>query len=130
MRTKLTRRHTPAQVAGTGDFCDRVMINGEPKETTQITSKEKTKIDVLFKPVGDTPVIKKPRWKMERTRTISSLVNFLQKYLDLDVKRDSIFLYVSSSFAPSLDTEIGTLFDCFSAEGTLILQYCKSHAWG
>ena len=100
------------------------------KEAAQPTAREKSKVDVLFKPVGSAPVIKKPKWKMERNQTISYLVNFLQKYLDLDSKKDNLFLYVSSSFAPTPDTEIGPLFDCFSAEGTLILQYCNSHAWG
>ncbi|VDL91216.1 unnamed protein product [Schistocephalus solidus] len=88
-----------------------------------------TKVDVLLKPVGDAPGMRKSKWKVPRTDTILSLVNFIRRYVNLD-SHDNLLLYVSQSFAPSLDTEIGTLYDCFHADGKLILNYCKSQAWG
>ncbi|CDI98729.1 ubiquitin protein atg12 [Echinococcus multilocularis] len=100
------------------------------KEVIQGPFKEQTKIEVLFKPVGDAPCMKKSKWKVARSDTLSAVTSFLFKYLNLIPQQDSIFIFVSSSFTPPLDTELGTLFDCFSTEGTLILQYCKSQAWG
>lgn len=100
------------------------------KEALQAPSKEQTKIEVLFKPVGDAPCVKRAKWKVFRSDTLSTMTSFLFKYLSLVPQEDRLFIFVSSSFAPSLDTELGTLYDCFSTEGTLILQYCKSLAWG
>ncbi|VDK81769.1 unnamed protein product [Dibothriocephalus latus] len=87
------------------------------------------KVDVLLKPVGDAPGMQKSKWKVQRTDTLLNMVNFIRRYLKLD-PHDNLLLYVSQSFAPSLDTEIGTLYDCFHADGKLILNYCKCQAWG
>ncbi|VDD80696.1 unnamed protein product [Mesocestoides corti] len=92
--------------------------------------KHSIKVDVLFKAVGDAPRMKKSRWAIKRNDTVINLTIFLRRYLGLGQSQDNLFIYVASSFAPPLDTEIGTLFDSFSADGTLILQYCKTQAWG
>uniref|UniRef100_A0A5K3ESN1 Ubiquitin-like protein ATG12 n=1 Tax=Mesocestoides corti TaxID=53468 RepID=A0A5K3ESN1_MESCO len=91
--------------------------------------KHSIKVDVLFKAVGDAPRMKKSRWAIKRNDTVINLTIFLRRYLGLGQSQDNLFIYVASSFAPPLDTEIGTLFDSFSADGTLILQYCKTQAW-
>ncbi|VDK39438.1 unnamed protein product [Taenia asiatica] len=100
------------------------------KEVLQVPSKEQSKIEVFFKPVGDAPCVKKAKWKVARSDTLSAITSFLFKYLNLVPHKDNLFIFVSSSFTPPLDTELGTLYDCFSTEGMLILQYCKSQAWG
>lgn len=88
------------------------------------------KIDVLFKAVGDAPRMKKTKYAVLRSDTIIKLTSFLRRYLDISLTQDHLFLYVASGFAPPPDTEVGTLFDCFSMDGKLILSYCKSQAWG
>lgn len=89
----------------------------------------KSKIDVLLKPAGDAPIMKKKRWAVERNKRVSWISEFIKKYLKLDPK-ESMFLYVHQSFAPSPDTEIGTVFDCFGSDGKLVVHYCRTQAWG
>ncbi|OWF46477.1 ubiquitin-like protein ATG12 [Mizuhopecten yessoensis] len=89
----------------------------------------KSKIDVLLKPAGDAPIMKKKRWAVERNKRVSWISEFIKKYLKLDQK-ESMFLYVQQSFAPSPDTEIGTVFDCFGSDGKLVVHYCRTQAWG
>ncbi|XP_060074821.1 ubiquitin-like protein ATG12 [Ylistrum balloti] len=92
-------------------------------------SETKSKIDVLLKPAGDAPIMKKKRWAVERNKKVNWISEFIKKYLKLDPK-ESMFLYVHQSFAPSPDTEIGTVFDCFGSDGKLVVHYCRTQAWG
>jgi ubiquitin-like protein ATG12 len=41
-----------------------------------------------------------------------------------------LFLYVNQEFAPSPDTEIGTIYDCFKVGNNVIFHYCTTPAWG
>uniref|UniRef100_A0A1A8SJE5 Ubiquitin-like protein ATG12 n=1 Tax=Nothobranchius rachovii TaxID=451742 RepID=A0A1A8SJE5_9TELE len=93
------------------------------------TNDEKKKIDVLLKAVGDTPIMKKKKWAVDRGRTLQSLSQFISRFLKLDAS-EQLFIYVNQSFAPSPDQEVGILFDCFGSDGKLVLHYCKSQAWG
>ncbi|XP_011416102.2 ubiquitin-like protein ATG12 [Magallana gigas] len=88
-----------------------------------------TKIDVLLKPAGDAPIMKKKKWAVDRNKRIGWVGEFIKKYLKLTAQ-DSVFLYVNQSFAPTPDTEIGSIFDCFGSDGKLVLHYCKTQAWG
>ncbi|GAB1610177.1 ubiquitin-like protein ATG12 [Argonauta hians] len=96
---------------------------GTPAQQTKV------KVDVLLKPAGDAPIMKKKRWAVERTMKVSSICEFIKKYIKCD-PADSMFLYVRQSFAPSLDTPVGSLFDCYGSDGKLVLHYCKTAAWG
>ncbi|CAI9734956.1 ATG12 [Octopus vulgaris] len=89
----------------------------------------KVKVDVLLKPAGDAPIMKKKRWAVERSMKVASICEFIKKYIKCD-PADSMFLYVRQSFAPSLDTSVGILFDCYGSDGKLVLHYCKTAAWG
>ncbi|XP_014773696.1 ubiquitin-like protein ATG12 [Octopus bimaculoides] len=89
----------------------------------------KVKVDVLLKPAGDAPIMKKKRWAVERSMKVGSICEFIKKYIKCD-PADSMFLYVRQSFAPSLDTPVGILFDCYGSDGKLVLHYCKTAAWG
>lgn len=104
----------------------------QPSTHTEVksTSKDQSyKIDVLLKPAGDAPIMKKKKWAVERNKQISWICAFIKKYIRCD-PTDSLFLYVNQSFSPSPDTEIGSVFDCFGSDGKLVLHYCKSQAWG
>lgn len=103
--------------------------NPQNNDTNQSPTNDQNKITVSFKAVGSTPVLAKKKLTIDRSETVASLVNYLRKKLRMRAD-ENIFIFVSSSFTPSLDTDIGTIFDCFSAEGTLFLQYCTTTAWG
>lgn len=98
-------------------------------DAPQSSTSDRSKITVSFKAVGNAPVLAKSKLKIDRSETVASLAIFLRKRLRIREDED-IFIFVASSFTPALDTEIGTVFDCFSAEGTLFLQYCTTKAWG
>jgi len=41
-------------------------------------------VDVLLKPTGDAPIMKKRKWTVERTKKISSIIDFVRKYLKFE----------------------------------------------
>lgn len=86
-------------------------------------------VTVLLQAAGSAPQLKKKRWKVGRSKTMAWVVSFLRGYIAC-APNESLFIYVNQCFAPSLDTEIGTLYDCYSAEGKLVLHFCKAQAWG
>ena len=42
----------------------------------------------------------------------------------------SQFMYLNSSFSPSLDERIGTLHEAYNVDGKLIVNYSTTPAWG
>lgn len=87
------------------------------------------KVILLLKAAGNAPVMKKMKWSVSRKQKIHWVVDFIRKYISC-APSESLFLYVNQCFAPAMDAEIGSLYDCFSVEGKLILHYCKTQAWG
>ncbi|CAF0867303.1 unnamed protein product [Rotaria sp. Silwood1] len=89
------------------------------------------KVVFLLKAAGGAPILKKKKWALPRTKTIGHIVEFLKKYMQLDAQQQQqLFLYVNQAFAPALDTTIGSVNDSFSSEGTLVLHYSLTQAWG
>lgn len=41
-------------------------------------------VDVLLKPAGDAPIMKKKRWAVERSKKVSSICEFIKKYIKCD----------------------------------------------
>lgn len=93
------------------------------------SSSSPNKIKVLFKHVGDAPVINKTKWAVESYRTVSDTILFLRKYLKTDPSK-SIFIYVNQSFAPALDQTLQNLYDCYESDKKLVLHYAYTQAWG
>ncbi|CAF2123204.1 unnamed protein product [Rotaria magnacalcarata] len=89
------------------------------------------KIVFLLKAVGGAPILKRQRWALPRSKTIGHIVEFLKKYMQLDAEQQKqLFIYVNQTFAPAFDTTIGAVNDCFNSEGTLVLHYTLTPAWG
>ncbi|KAG8177633.1 hypothetical protein JTE90_019660 [Oedothorax gibbosus] len=93
-----------------------------------MTGKEQ-QVTVWLKPTGNAPIIKNKKWVVERNCTLAKIMGFLKMYMKMDDK-DSVFLYVNQSFAPSPDHEVGNVYDCFNINGKLVLHYSTSPAWG
>ena len=87
------------------------------------------KINLFLKATSDVPIMRKKKWQVDETKTIHWVITFIKKYLKLDDK-DTIYLYVAQAFAPSPDQQIKNLYECFGAEGKLVLHYSKTPAWG
>ena len=93
------------------------------------TKTEVTKVGVLFKAAGAAPILKSKKWQVETTKTIAWVTHFLRKVLKLNTQ-ESLFVYINQSFAPALDRKIGDLYDCFETNGSLVLSYALTPAWG
>ncbi|XP_017783215.1 PREDICTED: autophagy protein 12-like [Nicrophorus vespilloides] len=111
------------------DTAHNTNINQEDSGTDGESKTEKQKIDILLKPTGNAPIMKKKKWSVESNKPIGWIIDFMKKYLKLE-PQERLFLYVNQTFAPSPDQIVKNLYDCYSTEGTLVLHYCKTQAWG
>lgn len=66
------------------------------------------KVVVRFKPVGAAPALAQDLCKITATRRFEEVVRYLRRKLRCG-DTDSVFLYVNSAFAPSLDEVVGNL---------------------
>ena len=104
-------------------------LSGADSTTASPSLKSKTKIDILLRATGDVPILKKKKWAVDPAKKIGWVKEFLHKYIKCE-SHESVFLYVNQSFSPAPDVAVGTLYDCFGADGKLVLHYCKTQAWG
>ena len=122
------------------------------------------KVVVVFRATGDAPVLKQSRFKVEVRGTFARIVQLLCK----QIQKDSVLVYLDSSFLPSMDDSIADLvevriagsivssvlrpldgchvsvhvltglFVCnthvhtqaYGSQGTLVLNYSLTPAWG
>lgn len=67
-----------------------------------------SKVRVRFKPVGAAPALQQELSKINASAKFEVVVRYLRKRLRCK-ETDSVFLYVNSAFAPSLDEIVGNL---------------------
>jgi len=103
-----------------------IASEGEP---ISLTKTDKQKVDILLKPTGNAPIMKKKKWTVDSDKPIGWIIEFIKKYLKLEAN-EKLFLYVNQSFAPSPDQLVRNLYECYSTEGKLVLHYCRTQAWG
>lgn len=116
----------PCDVEGS----DASTPSSHPSSATASPSLQpKSKIDILLRATGDVPIMKKRKWAVDPNKRIGWVIEFIRKYIKCEA-HESLFLYVNQSFCPSPDVEVGTLYECFGADGKLVLHYCKTQAWG
>ncbi|KAG5922575.1 Ubiquitin-like protein [Claviceps africana] len=88
------------------------------------------KVVVRFKPVGGAPVLAQELCKITAGRRFEEVVRYLRRRLRCG-ESDSVFLYVNSAFAPSLDEVVGNLHRCFkNAQDQLVIAYSMTPAFG
>ena len=71
------------------------------------------KVELLFKAVGDAPVLKKNKFKLSRAKTIQFVAQFLAKATKC-TGDERVYVFIHQSFAPTPDAQIGTLFDNYN----------------
>ncbi|KAH7151817.1 ubiquitin-like autophagy protein Apg12-domain-containing protein [Dactylonectria estremocensis] len=88
------------------------------------------KVVIRFKPVGSAPALTQDVCKISAERKFEEVVRYLRRKLRCQ-NTDSVFLYVNSAFAPSLDEVIGNLHQCFkNSSNQLIVAYSLTPAFG
>ena len=65
------------------------------------------KVVVVFRATGDAPVLKQSRFKVEVRGTFARIVQLLCK----QIQKDSVLVYLDSSFLPSMDDSIADLVE-------------------
>ncbi|KAL5598566.1 hypothetical protein BROUX41_003507 [Berkeleyomyces rouxiae] len=88
------------------------------------------KVVVRFKPVGAAPAPRHEVCKISATQNFEAVVMFLRRMLKVK-QSDSLFLYINSAFAPSLDEIVGNLHRCFkNGQDQLVVTYSVTPAFG
>ena len=115
-----------------GDKIESKTVNFDDIDSNSAHSTgDSEKIVFLLRAAGGAPMLKRKKWALPRTKTVSHITEFLKKYMQLDTEQQKqLVLYVNQAFAPAVDTTIGAINDCFSGEGTLVLHYALTPAWG
>ncbi|KXJ68958.1 autophagy protein 12-like [Aedes albopictus] len=98
-------------------------------EPQKVEKQEAKKIDIILHATGSAPILKQKKWAVDQEKPISAIIKFIHKYLKLE-PGEKLFLYINQTFAPSPDQIIKNLYDCYGANGKLVLHYAKSQAWG
>lgn len=100
------------------------------------------KLTIKLRAIGSTPALKQTTYKISGSQEFQVLVRFIRKQLKLRAPQtpqstqlqgpaeQSLFCYVNSSFAPSLDTPLINLYQNFGVEGCLHVSYCYTVAFG
>jgi len=86
-------------------------------------------VEVLLKAAGDAPIMVKKKWQVDGSKQVAYIIEFIRKYIKCE-PQDSLFVYVGQCFAPTPDQTLQNLYNCFGADGKLVLHYCKTQAWG
>ncbi|EGV63343.1 autophagy protein 12 [Yamadazyma tenuis ATCC 10573] len=84
------------------------------------------KITIRFKAVGSTPSVNPKIFKISSSSSVSVLIKFLCNRL----KSKTIYVYISNSFQPNPDENLGQLYQMFGVNNELIINYCNSIAFG
>ena len=84
------------------------------------------KVIVRCQPVGAVPRLKQTKFKVDGDKPFAYVIEFLQR----QTKREQLFVYCNSSFAPSSDVTLAELYRCFSKDSTLVVNYCDQQAYG
>ncbi|KAL1954187.1 hypothetical protein VTO42DRAFT_1543 [Malbranchea cinnamomea] len=110
-----------------------VVLTGLPRDAHQaladVAAIDSGKVTVRFHPLPSAPMLKNRVFKISASQKFGTVVKFLRKKLDCK-ETDSVFCYINSVFAPSLDEGIGGLWRCFKVDDQLIVSYSLTPAFG
>jgi ubiquitin-like protein ATG12 len=103
-------------------------IDGNPSDIKK-SVKEISKVLLFLRPVGEASGLKKTRYKLDGSKSIIEVENFLKKTLGMSLNQN-LFLYCGSGFSPTPDQNLQDLFDNFQTGGELIVNYGIQEVWG
>lgn len=115
-----------------------VVLSSLPTDTTRVlerlraaaaASAAATKVVLRLKPIGAAPPLRQPVYRISGNQTVASLVKFLRRQLRCGTAQ-SVFCYINNSFAPALDEPLINLHEMYATEGTLLISYCYTVAFG
>ncbi|KAM3244212.1 hypothetical protein ACQJBY_055875 [Aegilops geniculata] len=89
-------------------------------------SDDDQKVVVCLRSLGSAPMLRRNKFKISGREKFSKIIEFLCRQLH----KDTLFVYVNSSFSPSPDELIIDLYNNFAIDGKLVVNYALSAAWG
>ncbi|RXG42093.1 hypothetical protein VDGE_10057 [Verticillium dahliae] len=110
------------------------ILTAQPRDVTAALASAglfpNDKVVVSFKPIGSAPSLARSVFKISADQKFENIVQHLRKKLKVQ-STDSVFCYVNSAFAPSLDEVVGNLHGCFKDMSDQLLasrSYGSPHA--
>ncbi|KAI3966333.1 hypothetical protein MKX01_007176 [Papaver californicum] len=79
---------------------------------------------VHLRATGDALILKQANFKIVGTDKFAKIIDFLRRQL----RRDTLFVYVNSSFSPNPDESVNDLYNNFGVDGKLVVNYAFSMA--
>ena len=86
------------------------------------------KINLFLRAMGEAPILKKQKFKLDGTKTILEVEKFLKKSLNVNDK--AIYMYCGSGFSPMLDQQLQSLYENFQVSGELVILYGINELYG
>lgn len=87
-----------------------------------------SKVTIMFKAVGDAPILKIKTFNVKRTDTVADLLKAIRKQLNYT---ESLHIFINQAFSPSLDNTVDIIKECYAPnDEKLIIYYSTSPAWG
>mmetsp|Transcript_62873 Transcript_62873/g.149910 ORF Transcript_62873/g.149910 Transcript_62873/m.149910 type:complete len:109 (+) Transcript_62873:66-392(+) len=77
------------------------------------------KIAIHVKAIGAAPLMSPDKFLLNGTRNFDHLVQLLKKNL----KKETLYVYCCEAFEPDPEENLGDLYRCFGATGTLRVSY-------
>lgn len=111
-----------------------VMLADLPRDATAALASAggfpaQSKVVVKFKAVGSAPALQQDVCKISAARKFEEVVRYLRRKLRCG-DSDSVFLYVNSAFAPSLDEVVGNLHQVsFFSNSTSFFPFVGFTRW-
>ena len=91
------------------------------------------KVDIQLEAVGSAPKLKIKNFKVNKFYPFAKLIAFVRNQLKKAGslgERDTLVLYVNSSFSPAPHERIADIYDGFKAGQLLVINYSIGEAWG
>ena len=99
-------------------------------KSNEIESTSDHKVKVHFVAVGNAPILKRSKFKIDSHQNFAYVATSLRRTLKLESSSDELFLYLHSAFCPSPQDTLGMLEECFNVRGELVVHYSLKEAWG
>lgn len=85
-----------------------------------------TKVDILLKPAGDAPIMRKKKWTVERSKKIAGVAEFIKKYIKMEQSESLVFTFVVFLFLSFVFTCVVFLSLCLLYLHLLCFCSCVS----
>ena len=86
------------------------------------------KVNILLRAVGEAPILKKQKFKLDGSKSLLEVEKFLKKSLGITDK--AVYMYCGSGFSPNLDQLLQSLYDNFQVAGELVIMYGINELYG